>query len=125
MPPGAPPWRSGTIAPGAIPKTVTGTQRSTGARHRGVQWTYRPESAGASCVPVVPPPLAGPASGPRAPRAVGAARRPRATGRGWRMAQPLGRSGRLLRQVREGMVVYDRHRAHVGTVAAVYLGGAD
>ena len=41
------------------------------------------------------------------------------------MAQPLGRPGRLLRQVRAGMAVYDRHRAPVGTVAAVYLGGAD
>ena len=41
------------------------------------------------------------------------------------MAQPLGRSGRLLRQVRERMAVYDRHRAPVGTVAAVHLGGAD
>jgi len=41
------------------------------------------------------------------------------------MAQPLGRAGRLLRQVRAGMAVYDRHRARVGTVAAVYLGGED
>ena len=39
------------------------------------------------------------------------------------MAQPIGRTGRLLRQVRAGMAVYDRHHALVGTVTAVSLGG--
>jgi hypothetical protein len=38
------------------------------------------------------------------------------------MAQPIGRTGRLLRQVRAGMAVYDRHHALVGTVTAVSLG---
>jgi hypothetical protein len=37
------------------------------------------------------------------------------------MPRAQGRSGRLLRQVRAGMAVYDRHRALVGTVAAVHL----
>ena len=37
------------------------------------------------------------------------------------MAQASGWVGRLLRQVRVGMAVYDRHHALVGTVAAVYL----
>ena len=39
------------------------------------------------------------------------------------MAQASGRVGRLLRQVRVGMIVYDRHHAQVGTVTAVHLGG--
>ena len=39
------------------------------------------------------------------------------------MAQPIGRTGRLLRQVQAGMAVYDRHHALVGTVTAVSLGG--
>ena len=41
------------------------------------------------------------------------------------MPQPSGRSDRLLRQVRAGMAVYDRHHAPVGTVVGVYLGGGD
>ena len=39
------------------------------------------------------------------------------------MAPAGGRPGRLLRQVQVGMAVYDRHRALVGTVLAVRLGG--
>ena len=37
----------------------------------------------------------------------------------WTMPPPQGWSDRLLRRVRAGMVVYDRHRERVGTVTAV------
>ena len=40
------------------------------------------------------------------------------------LPRAAGRSDRLLRQVRAGMAVYDRHRALVGTVAAVHLAEA-
>jgi hypothetical protein len=39
------------------------------------------------------------------------------------MPPPQGWSDRLLQRVRAGMVVYDRHRARVGTVTAVCRGG--
>ena len=39
------------------------------------------------------------------------------------MPSPQGWSDRLLQRVRAGMVVYDRHRARVGTVTAVGRGG--
>jgi hypothetical protein len=41
------------------------------------------------------------------------------------MTEPLGQSGGMLAQVREGMTVYDRDHEKVGTVKQVYFGGED